>query len=60
MSEIRAARVLIGSVEGLSARDALHVAVMRQARINRIVSFDQGFDACPGVDRLGWPSILRG
>ena len=53
MSEIRAARVLIGSVDGLSARDALHVAVMRQAGINRILSFDKGFDACPGVDRLG-------
>ena len=53
MPEIRAARALIGSVDGLSARDALHVAVMRQAGANRILSFDGGFDACPGVDRLG-------
>ena len=52
MSEIRAARTLIGSVDGLSARDALHVAVMRKAGTNRILSFDGGFDTCPGIDRL--------
>ena len=52
MSEVRAARALICSVNGLSARDALHVAVMRKAGANRILSFDSGFDACPEVDRL--------
>ena len=52
MSEVRAARALIGSVDGLSARDALHVAVMRRAGANRILSFDSGFDACPGIERL--------
>ena len=52
MSEVRAARSLIGSVDGLSARDALHVAVMRMAGANQILSFDEGFDACPGIDRL--------
>lgn len=52
MSEIRAARALINSVDGLSARDALHVAVMRRAGADRILSFDRGFDICPGVDRL--------
>ena len=52
MPEIRAARALIGLVDGLSARDALHVAVMQKAGINRILSFDGGFDACPGIDRL--------
>ncbi len=52
MSEIRSARALIDSIDGLSARDALHVAVMRKAGTNRILSFDSGFDACPGFDRL--------
>ena len=52
MSDIRTARSLIGSISGLSARDALHVAVMRGAGITRILSFDHGFDACPGLDRL--------
>ena len=52
MSEVRVARSLIDSIDGLSARDALHVAVMRTAGANRILSFDDGFDACPGIDRL--------
>ena len=53
MTEVRAARELIGSVDGLSARDALHMAVMRRAGVSRILSFDNGFDACPGIERLG-------
>ncbi len=52
ISEVRAAKALLESVNGLSARDALHVAVMRRAGVHRILSFDQGFDACPGIDRL--------
>ena len=52
MSEIRSARALLGSAAGLSARDALHVAVMQKAGVSRILSFDDGFDACPGIERL--------
>ena len=52
MAEVRAAKELLDSIDGLSARDALHVAVMRNAGTNRILSFDGGFDACPEVDRL--------
>ena len=52
MSEIRAAREVIGSVEGISARDALHVSIMRSAGLSRIFSMDRGFDACPGIERL--------
>ncbi len=52
MSEVRFARRLLEAVSGLSARDALHVAVMRKAGVKRILSFDAGFDACPGIDRL--------
>ena len=52
MSEVRAARALIGSVNGLSARDALHVVMMRKAGTNRILSFDRDYDTCPGVERL--------
>jgi len=36
----------------LSARDALHLAVMQQHGIDRILTFDAGFDACPGIVRL--------
>jgi uncharacterized protein len=36
----------------LSARDALHIAVMEQHGIGRILSFDSGFDGFPGITRL--------
>jgi predicted nucleic acid-binding protein len=36
----------------LSARDALHIAVMEQHGIGRILSFDAGFDGLPGITRL--------
>ncbi len=52
MSEILATRVLIQSVDGLSARDALHIAVMNSAGISRILSFDRGFDYYPGIERI--------
>ena len=52
MAEIRLARQVLEQVEGLSARDALHLAVMRSAGISQIVSMDRGFDLCPEIDRL--------
>lgn len=36
----------------LSARDALHLAVMELQRVDRILSFDSGFDGYPGITRL--------
>jgi predicted nucleic acid-binding protein len=36
----------------LSARDAVHLAVMQNRGIEQILSFDSGFDAFPGVSRL--------
>lgn len=47
-----AARLLLGSPH-LSARDALHVAIMRRHEVDRILSFDRGFDLVPGITRLG-------
>jgi hypothetical protein len=37
---------------GLSATDALHVAVMSRHSIARLMSFDRGFDSYPGITRL--------
>lgn len=37
---------------GVSARDALHIAVMRANQIDRILSFDSGFDRVPGIQRV--------
>lgn len=47
----RARTVLLGH-KRLSARDALHVAVMEQQGVKRILSFDSGFDGFPGIARL--------
>lgn len=52
MQEVRSARSIIASVPGLSARDALHLAIMRGAGITRILSFDRGFDRCNGIERI--------
>jgi uncharacterized protein len=48
----RAKSVVLGS-DRLSARDALHVAVMERHRIARILTFDAAFDDVPGVRRVG-------
>ena len=53
MADLRVARELIASVSGISARDALHAAAMRNAGVDRVFSLDPGFDACPGLQRLG-------
>lgn len=47
----RAKTILLGKY-GLSARDATHLAVMEQRGIQRILSFDQGFDRYPNVRRI--------
>ena len=44
--------ILLGSVPRGSARDVLHVAVMRSHDIERIMTFDRGFDRFPGVRRV--------
>ena len=52
MAEVSSARALLGSVGRLSARDALHVAVLQKAGVSRILSFDDGFNSLPGIERL--------
>jgi predicted nucleic acid-binding protein len=47
----RAKEILMGHRQ-ISARDALHVAIMEQNGIEQILSFDSGFDGFPGITRL--------
>ena len=47
----RAKQIVLGYRQ-LSARDAVHLSVMEQNGIERILSFDSGFDAFPRVTRL--------
>lgn len=37
----------------LSARDAIHIAVMERRGIRSILSFDAHFDHWPGISRIG-------
>jgi predicted nucleic acid-binding protein len=46
------ARELVLGYSSLSARDALHIAVMDLHRIDTILSFDQDFDLYPGIRRI--------
>lgn len=50
---LHSARDIVLGSPALSARDALHAAVMRQHDIQEILSFDRGFDDVPGIRRLG-------
>jgi hypothetical protein len=47
----RAKQIVLGYRQ-LSARDAVHLAVMEQHGIQQILSFDSGFDTFPGITRL--------
>ena len=50
--DVESARdVLLGKSE-LSSRDALHVAIMRRHGVQRIMTFDTGFDRAPGIERI--------
>jgi uncharacterized protein len=45
------ARQLLTTVVGLSARDAVHAAVMLNHEITEIATFDEGFDVVEGITR---------
>ncbi|HET7151589.1 MAG TPA: type II toxin-antitoxin system VapC family toxin [Candidatus Acidoferrum sp.] len=47
----RAKEIVLGHPR-LSARDALHLAVMEQHGVDRILSFDSAFDGHPGIQRI--------
>lgn len=49
---IEEAKQVVLAYQRVSARDAVHLAVMRQHGINQILSFDIGFDQFAGVTRL--------
>src|SRR5437763_1930054 len=47
----RAKEIVLGRRQ-ISARDAVHLAVMEQHGIEQILTFDSGFDGFPGIKRL--------
>jgi len=48
---VEAKQIVLGYPQ-LSARDAVHLAVMRLHGIDRILSFDSGFDGFQGITRI--------
>ena len=52
VTEVQRAKEIVLGATGLSARDALHLAVMERQRVERILTFDEGFDGFPGVTRI--------
>jgi predicted nucleic acid-binding protein len=49
---VERAKQIVLAYQRLSARDAVHLAVMESHGIERILSFDAGFDGFPEVTRL--------
>lgn len=47
----RAKQIVMGYPK-ISARDALHLAIMEAQEIDQVLSFDSGFDGFPGISRL--------
>ena len=46
------AKTLLSTLGGLSARDAVHAAVMLNHDIHAVATFDQGFDRVPAIRRV--------
>ncbi len=51
-SIVERAKQIVLEYPRLSARDAVHLAVMQHNGIEQIVTFDSGFDGFPGITRL--------
>ena len=51
-ADVRDAKDVMLGRAGISARDALHVAVMKRHGIERVMSFDSGFDAVAWIARV--------
>jgi len=51
--DVEQAKTLLLGSPTLSARDAVHVGVMKRRGVARVMSFDAGFDQVGWMDRLG-------
>jgi predicted nucleic acid-binding protein len=52
ITDVERARAWLLSTPGLSARDAIHAAVLERESVVRVLSFDRGFDQLPFVSRV--------
>ena len=51
-TDVQRARRLVVGPGRMSARDALHAAIMQRYDVAEIMTFDRGFDGLPGIRRL--------
>jgi predicted nucleic acid-binding protein len=51
-ADVLRASEIAQSRRGLSARDALHIAIMERRGVRSILSFDADFDKWPGLQRI--------
>jgi hypothetical protein len=51
-ADVENARGLITAKKKLSARDAIHVAIMERYQVKRIMSFDAAFDSVSNITRI--------
>jgi predicted nucleic acid-binding protein len=49
LPDVEKARDVLLQSHGLSARDAIHMAVMHRRRITNIMTFDRGYSGHPGI-----------
>jgi uncharacterized protein len=52
LADVRLAARIVERALPLQARDALHLAIMERYGVSRILTFDRGFDAISGIERL--------
>jgi predicted nucleic acid-binding protein len=50
---VERAKAILADRRRLSARDALHLAIMERNGVEEILTFDAGFDGFPGITRIG-------
>ncbi len=51
--DVERGRRVVRTTTRLSARDALHIAVMQRHDVDRVMTFDTGYDGIPGLTRIG-------
>src|SRR5262245_30172976 len=51
-ADVEKAKAIVFGHPRLAARTALHLAVMERHGVDRVMSFDTGFDTFPGLERL--------
>jgi uncharacterized protein len=50
--DVKGARDVLMGLARLSARDALHVSIMKRRGVRRVMSLDSGFDAVEWIERV--------